>query len=82
MERPVPLTYNRAATAVVRSRIYLERAREEAQLALEILAQMDGTVPLQPTDPPERLLLMRKLERYLDGLSAMQAAVPEARGLR
>lgn len=74
----VPVTYNRAATAVVRSRIYLERAQEEARLALEILSQMEDATPPTSVDANgDRLDLMRRLERYLDHLAAMRNAVPQ-----
>lgn len=64
------LTLNRAATAVVRSRIHLEGAEEEVRLALRILTE----APVDPArlDPAERLALMQRLERYLGRLHALQ----------
>jgi hypothetical protein len=67
-----PLTINRAATAVVRSRIHLERAEEELRLALRILAE--GPIDTPSLDPPERLALMQRLERYVGKVHALQDA--------
>lgn len=64
-----PLTINRAATAVVRSRIHLERAEEELSLALRILTERSVDPSL---DPPERLALMQRLERYVGRLRELQ----------
>ncbi|HWO71114.1 MAG TPA: hypothetical protein VNP94_10235 [Actinomycetota bacterium] len=55
MREPPPLTIrvvptpNRAATAIVRCRSHLLRAREEVRVALAILPQLDGPAP---TDSP------------------------------
>ena len=43
MERAVPRTYNRAATAVVQGRLHVERAREELGLAVHILAELESS---------------------------------------
>lgn len=64
-----PLTMNRAATAVVRSRILLEGAEEELRLALRILRE--GPVDPSPLDLPERLALMRRLEQHIARLQAL-----------
>lgn len=66
-----PMTTNRAATAIVRSRIHLERAEEELALALRILTE--GPVDLSSLDPPERLARMQRLERYVGRLRELQA---------
>ncbi|HUG87950.1 MAG TPA: hypothetical protein VMP42_04210 [Actinomycetota bacterium] len=65
-----PLTLNRAATAVVRSRTHLEAAQEELRLALRILA--DGPASETALEPPERLALLRRLERYLERVREAQ----------
>lgn len=65
-----PLTINRAATAVVRSRIHLEGAEEEVRLALRILTE--GSMDPSHVDPAERLALMQRLEQYLGRLHALQ----------
>lgn len=66
-----PMTMNRAATAIVRSRIHLERAEEELALALRIITE--GPEDLSQLDPPERLARMQQLERYLGRLRELQA---------
>lgn len=72
MEASPALTLNRAATAVVRSRNYLARAENELRLALRILTEMEGPVAATPLDPPARLELMQRLERYLEKLAAVE----------
>ena len=39
----MPMTYSRAATAIVQCRSHVERARAEMALALQILAGLDGS---------------------------------------
>lgn len=65
-----PLTINRAATAIVRSRMHLERAEEELRLALRILTE----APVEATAlaPSERLARMQRLELYLGRLRELQ----------
>lgn len=65
-----PLTINRAATALVRSRIHLEGAEEELRLALRIVTE--GPLDSAPLDASERLALMQRLEEYLGRLSALR----------
>lgn len=64
------LTFNRAATAVVRSRVHLQRAEEELCLALRILTE--GTADRSVLDPAERLVAMQHLERYVSRLRELQ----------
>ena len=67
-ERRIPLTANRAATAVVRSRFFVERARQEARTALDILSELD------PQDRGERQrahTMTRLIVEYLGSLSAV-----------
>ena len=63
----IPLTMDRAATSIVRSRLFVEHACEEARTALEILSRLD---PRDPAEHRDRHAMIRTLLRYLDRLSA------------
>lgn len=79
MTHPTPMTYNRAATAFVRTRRHLEQARDEARLALEILTRMELHPAPSPALPAERLMLLRKLESLLERLEATERDFAGAR---
>lgn len=72
MSRGIPMTYNRAATAFVRSRRLIEQAREEARLAVEILTGADPATGATPTSAVERTALLGQLERLLRSLEATE----------
>lgn len=72
----VPLTYERAATSMVRSRFFVNRALEEARMALEILSQLD-----QP-DAGERWDRHTKIRSILQFLERLSATDPPRWGKR
>lgn len=76
MRTSVPQTYNRAATALVRARCYLEQACDEVRLAFEILAAPEGDGGVE--DPSERTHVLNSLLDFLARLEATQHAAGEA----
>jgi hypothetical protein len=48
LQRPVPTTFERATTEVVRSRSHLAAARESLELAVGILRQLNGHSGVNP----------------------------------
>jgi hypothetical protein len=65
MQSSVPLTYNRARTAIVQSRSHLLKARTEMRLAVEILEWLDDPQVPWPADRSERQELLRVLRLLL-----------------
>lgn len=79
MESRVPLTYNRAVTAIVQGRRRVERAQEEVRLALEILCGLSeedcgGHAPSMP--------LLVSLEEALDHLRSTARTLREVGTIR
>ncbi len=67
-----PITYNRAATALVRSRRGLEQARDDLRLALEILRQLEaGTRRSRQASKRVTASLAEVLERLEDVTAAL-----------
>ena len=75
MSRSEPMTYQRAATGVVRGRIRLRQAGEEIRLALDVLQHGNGSWPTEAADPAE---LRPELEGLLAGLSELERRVRDA----
>jgi hypothetical protein len=72
MNRAVPMTFNRAATAFVRSRRLIEQAGEEARLAVEILTGVDPATGTVSSSDGQRTALLRQLEGLILSLEATE----------
>lgn len=64
-ERQMPMTFNRAATAVVQCRSHVEKGRDQMRLALEILSGLDEPAAPWPRDPAERTERLLSLQVLL-----------------
>jgi len=62
--RQIPVTYDRAATELIRCRRHLRTARESLEVALEILERLNGKSEGTPT---------ASLEEVLGGLEEAEA---------
>jgi hypothetical protein len=78
MDARVPITFNRAATAIVQSRHMLERARAEVNLAIEIIRQLDGHGSSSLRSASKRHLVTRSLQEFVGMLEDTQRALSDA----
>ena len=70
----MPMTYNRAATAIVRCRSGLGRVRSDLELALAILEILGEEGRPDPGEPVVGRTAVRDLELIRDHLADMQRA--------
>lgn len=68
-ERRVPMTYDRAATELIRCRRHLQTARESLEVALEIFERLNGNLEGSPA---------ASLEGVLGGLEEAEATLRSA----
>lgn len=78
MNSSVPLTYNRARTAIVQSRSHLLKARTEMRLAVEILQWLDDALVPWPRERAEREELVRLLRRLLARIERTEQTLTRA----
>ncbi|HXF56085.1 MAG TPA: hypothetical protein VNO34_00575 [Actinomycetota bacterium] len=78
MNSSVPLTYNRARTAIVQSRSHLLKARTEMRLAVEILQWLDDAQVPWPRERSERQELVRLLQRLLARIERTERTLSRA----
>lgn len=76
-----PMTFNRAATAVVQCRSHLEKARDQMRVALEILSRLDEPAAPWPRDPAERAERLLSLQALLAQLEQVRQGLLSAGGL-
>jgi hypothetical protein len=74
----VPLTLNRAATAIVQSRQMLERAKAEINLAIEIIRQLDRHGSSSLPSASKRHVVARSLQEFVRTLEDTQRALTDA----
>lgn len=78
MNSSVPLTYNRARTAIVQSRSHLLKARTEMRLAVEILQWLDDAHVPWPRERSEREELLRLLRQLLARIERTERTLTRA----
>ena len=74
----MPMTYNRAATAIVRCRSGLGRVRNDLELALAILEILGEEGRPDPDEPVVGRNAVRDLELIRDRLAGVQRALEGA----
>lgn len=68
LERRIPMTYQRAATELIRCRTHLAAARESLELAVSIFRRLNGETGVGPTSA-------RVLEAVIGDLEQAEAAL-------
>jgi hypothetical protein len=77
-DRRMPYHFNRAATAIVRSRTSLDAAGDEARAAMVALADLQGADFRGVTDPMELMTRLRRLGEVVALLERSQNALASA----
>lgn len=77
MNRGVPMTYNRAATAVVQCLRHLDRSLGEIRLALDILSRLEQAADEAATGPAAWSGLRRPMQDFAEQLETARRALHE-----
>lgn len=77
-DRPIPLSFNRAATAIVHCRKLLESADDDTRLAMTVLANLEDANIEVALDPMEVMTRLRRLGEVLVLLEESQRALAGA----